>query len=234
MKFIISSTALLALIAKGENTTEDSDELGRKFNSIVSMAHSQITTSHSKNEFGDMINKYGCHCFPNGSKAAGGTGPAVDGIDSLCKKLYKCHKCIQLEWGVDAVDVNDGRYTWGTNADGTLNCDKNANNPARKALCECDRAFAYQMKNLWDDASHNSYYWLNNRNARQGNVFDYDATCQPSGNSNGGGADVCCGTSFPNMEPYDSTQRGCCTSTVYNLFTQECCHDGSISSIGSC
>lgn len=236
MKFIAASTLALAAIAKAEDVTDDIGP--RKFNSIVGMAHSQITTNLSKNDFGDKINKYGCHCFPNGSKAAGGVGPAVDAMDALCKKLYKCHKCIQIEFGVDAVDVNDGRYTWGLNDDGSLNCEKNQNNPARKALCECDVAYAYAMKTIWDDDSFNNYYWLNNRNARQnadnGLVFNYDDTCVAAGNGGGQAADSCCGDSFPNKEPYDSSQRACCSSTVYNIFTQECCTDGSIAGIGSC
>lgn len=237
MKFIAASTLALAAIAKADETTTQEPIGPRKFNSIVSMTYSQITTNHDKNTFGDMINKYGCHCFPNGSKAAGGQGAAVDGLDSVCKRLYKCHKCIQLTWGPDAVDVNDGRYTWGLDGDGSLNCDKNSNNPARRALCECDRAFAGQMKNIWDDASYNTYYWLNNKHARQNpeTVFSYDDTCVANGQGTGAAADVCCGEDFPNMEPYDSTNRGCCaSSTVFNLITQECCTDGTINSIGSC
>lgn len=231
MKFILASTAVLAAVAKAEDSADD---LGRKFNSIVGMAHSQITTNLSKNDFGDRINKYGCHCFPGGSKAAGGVGPAVDALDSLCKKLYKCHKCIQIEFGVDAVDVNDGRYTWALNDDGSLNCEKNQNNPARKALCQCDVAYAESMKTLWDDDQFNEYYWLNNRHARREDTFDYDSTCVASGNGGGAAADSCCGEDFPNKEPFDSTQRACCASTVYNIFTQECCNDGGIAGIGSC
>lgn len=231
MKFIIAS-ATLALAAHAEDVPETLDP--RKFNSIVGMAHSQVTTSLDKNDFGDKINKYGCHCFPNGSKAAGGTGPAVDAMDSLCKKLYKCHKCIQIEYGMDAIDVNDGRYTWAVEDDGSLSCDKNKNNPARLALCECDRAYAYAMKNVWDDDSFNQYYWLNNKFARQNpdQVFSYEDTCV----ANGGGqsADTCCGAAFPEKEPYDSTQRGCCGNSLFNVFTQECCQDGSVGSIGSC
>jgi len=237
MKLIIASSALLALVKSDDSATASGDDLGRKFNSIVGMAHTQVTTTLNKSDFGDRINKYGCHCFPGGTKAAGGVGPAVDALDSLCKKLYKCHKCIQIEYGVDAVDVNDGRYTWAVNDDGSLNCDKNQNNPARKALCQCDRAYAYAMKTLWDDDSFNSYYWLNNRHARQnaGDVFNYDETCVAAGNSGGGAADQCCGSAFPNKEPFDSTQRSCCNdSTVFNIFTQECCTDGSIAGIGSC
>jgi len=84
MKFIIPATTLLYATVQAEDTTEAPEEIGgRKFNSIVGMAHSQITTSFSKTEFGDKINKYGCHCFPGGTKAAGGVGPAVDALDSL-------------------------------------------------------------------------------------------------------------------------------------------------------
>lgn len=229
MKLIFASAALVALVRA------DDDPPGpRKFNSIVGMAHSQVTTSLDKNSFGDKINKYGCHCFPGGNKAAGGVGPAVDALDSLCKKLYKCHKCIQIEFGPDAVDVNDGRYTWQQEDDGSLGCDKNKNNPARYALCKCDRAYAYAMKTIWDDDSFNTWYWLNNRHARQNESFDYDSTCVAAGNNGGASADECCGVDFPDKEPFDSTQRECCVSTVYNRFTQQCCADGSIKGIGSC
>jgi len=49
MKFIIPATTLLYASVQAEDTTEAPEEIGgRKFNSIVGMAHSQITTSFSK------------------------------------------------------------------------------------------------------------------------------------------------------------------------------------------
>lgn len=233
MKFIISSAAFLAL-SRADETTESGEITERKFNSIVSMAYSQINTSWDRKTFENKINKYGCHCFPNGSKAAGGTGPAVNSVDSACKQLYKCHKCVQLTFGDNAVDVDQGRYTWGINDDGSLNCEKNNKNASRKALCECDKAYAENMKLVWSDDSYNDFYWLANKHSKKNPTFVYDDTCVSAGNGDGNGADTCCGIDFPKMEPYYSGDRGCCQETVYNKFTSECCSDGSVGSIGSC
>lgn len=235
MKYIIPSLAVFTLKAAAAEADYDYplDLTPKKFNSIVTMAYSQITTSWTRDVFEKRINKYGCHCFPNGTKSAGGSGTAVDPIDAACKQLYKCHKCVELTWGDDAVDVDTGRYTWGTNDDGTLNCDRNANNPSRKALCECDRAFAYNLASVWADDQYNDFYWKANRHVRNNPTFDYDSTCVNVGNG-GGAADQCCGTGFPNMEPFNSSERSCCVSSVYNILTSECCTDGHVASIGSC
>jgi len=210
------------------------------------MAYSQVTTSLSKGDFEKKINNYGCHCFPNGSKIAGGAGPVVDLLDSKCKMLSDCHKCIQIEFGKDAVDVNDGRYTWSIDSnDGSIVCpaNKNNHNPARQALCECDRHFANQLGAVWNDNDpvfHNTFYWMNSNNQKNNPVFDYDATCVRNSNNGGGsgngGKDSCCGAAFPNKEPYNGANRGCCDGVqVYNRITQECCANGNgVTGIGAC
>jgi len=244
MKVFATTAALAAAYVLADDDVETTTEAAvpvptlepRRFHSIVTMAYSQVTTSLTKNVFEEKIRKYGCHCFPLDTKSAGGQGPAVDAMDSLCKKLYKCHKCINLEFGVEAIDVNQGKYTWQLDDQtGLISCDKNAQNPARKALCECDREYAYHMKNLWDDNSFNGFYWKNNKWAKQNPTFDFDNTCMQAGGSGSGGkADMCCGDAFPNKEPYDSSQKACCGSTIFNAVTQTCCAADHIASPGSC
>lgn len=235
----------------------------RRFNSLVSMAYTQVNTSYNRNEFEDRIKRYGCHCFPgtntgeNGVErhSAIGQGKTVDEIDSVCKRLAKCHHCIQLKYGADAIDVNNGRYHWSINDDTrALSCDKNKDE-ARKALCECDASFAVEMGNTWQDKNWNSGFWLNNRNQRQSEKsdenwvgdFDYDNTCQKKGaKSNKQNfskshvdpdhaivADKCCGVGF---EPYDSKSKKCCESSgkVYNPDLFQCCASGEVKSFGSC
>jgi len=241
MKLLFTTSALLYTLANGDEEVPAPTPAPRRFNSIVSMAYSQVSTNLSKNDFEAKIKKYGCHCFPADTKSAGGTGAAVDALDSMCKKLANCHKCINIEFGTEAIDVNDGKYTWGLENDGSLNCDKNAKNPARKALCECDREFAYNLKSEWDDNSnfHNEYFWLNNRHARknEGSVFSYEATCQSTGgnggNNNNGGGDACCGIAYPHKEPYKTGSRACCGNELYSLVTQECCGSEAVA-IGTC
>lgn len=233
MKFIATSALTYLAYASAEEANEDLAP--RRFNSIVSMAYSQVTTAYSRGDFEDRISKYGCHCFPGDSKAAGGQGPAVDALDASCKKLSKCHKCILLELGENSIDVNDGRYSWEQANDGSIDCSNNAEGSPRRALCECDAQFANEMESLWDDSVHNEFYWKNNRHARQNPTFDETAFCVPPGNGNGQ-ADACCGLGFPAMEPYNSAQKSCCalSGVVFNTVTHDCCVDGSISSIGGC
>lgn len=233
MKFIAATTIVLASLAKAETEEELAP---RRFNSIISMAYSQVTTSYSRGDFEERASKYACHCFPGDTKAAGGQGPALDAVDAVCKKLSKCHKCVLLEFGEGSIDVDDGRYNWEQANDGSLDCSKNNDGTVRRALCECDKQYANEMGSVWDDSAHNEFYWKNNRHARQNPTFDKDATCVPPGNGGTGKADSCCGSAFPAMEPYNSAQKGCCSVSglVYNGLTHECCVDGSISALGAC
>lgn len=231
MKLITATTFALSLYkTKAEEEVEAPDQ--RRFSSIIGMAFSQVTTAYDRGDFEDRISKYGCHCFPGDTKSAGGSGPPTDAIDAVCKKLGKCHKCVQLEFGEGAIDVNDGRYSWELANDGSIDCSKNGNE--RLALCECDAQFANEMKTVWDDSAHNDFFWKNNRHARQNPTFDHDATCVTSGS--GSAADACCGNGFPSMEPYTTADKGCCdvSGQIFNVMTHECCHDGTISSIGAC
>jgi hypothetical protein len=252
MKFLINSSILLSTMTpfiSAENEPTPTIE-PRKFKSIISMAYSQINTKLTKSAFESKITNYGCHCFPNGSKSAGGAGPAVDLLDSKCKNLASCHKCIEIEFGKDAVDVDDGRYTW--NLDKNNNeiicpANKNNHNPARQALCECDKHFALEIASIWNEDSvtgelptstFNKFFWDTKSNRKAGNpVFDYSSTCK-SDNPQGSGnqANMCCGLTFPNKAPYNSDQRGCCNGgDLYNVFTQECCSNGrGVKAFGTC
>lgn len=232
----------------------------RRFNSLVSMAYTQVNTTHNRNEFEDRIKRYGCHCFPGNNvgedgverHSAIGQGKTVDEIDSVCKRLAKCHRCIQLKYGEDAIDVNNGRYHWSIDDDtNQFSCAKNKDE-ARKALCECDASFAIEMGKTWDDNLWSSSFWLNNRNQRQSDKsdddwigdFDYDKTCQKKANKQTFStrtkdpnhvqvADKCCGVGF---EPYNSRDKKCCevSGKVYNPDLFQCCANGEVKSFGSC
>lgn len=220
---------------------------GRRFNSIVSMAFNTVTTTYNRNDFESRIKRYGCHCFPGSNKSdterhsAIGSGKAVDDIDNVCRRLSRCHRCIEIMYPGE-IDVNDGRYAWDYDINTKMfDCSKNKN-PARLALCECDASFAVEMGKTWDDNSYNESYWLNNRNNRQQGEasFDYEATCSknkvPGGNGNGNHvtvADKCCGVGF---EPYNSANKNCCEASgkVYDPNLHECCEDGSVKTFGGC
>lgn len=233
----------------------------RRFNSLVSMAFTQVNTTHSRNEFEDRIKRYGCHCFPGANEdivdrhSALGSGKSVDKIDSVCLRLAKCHRCIEMRFGEDAIDVNNGRYHWAYDQENNkLDCSKNKDE-ARNALCECDASFAVEMGKTWDDEYWSNKFWLNNRNERQfdkdGNPlqFKYSETCvnKPKNINSGNTADItlqtsaglhnadkCCGVGF--MEPYNSREKQCCevSGKIYNPDLHQCCSNGHIKAFGAC
>ena len=208
----------------------------KKFSHIVKMVRNQLEgkTSWTEKEISKRLQNYGCHCFPNNARIVGGAGPAMDERDQLCRVLSRCHKCIEQDHGVSSFDAewdaNIGRYRWEEAADGSIDCSQN-NEQYKKDLCECDSAFAEALGAMWDDSSFDFSLWDNKNN----NLFNFDSenTCVGVGNS----ADSCCGT-YPNRYPFNSNDRTCCaassTGKTYNAAMEDCCPDGSISSIGSC
>jgi len=248
MKFLATSTSTLALatIIRAQDSANDSSNDaslpdGRRYNSIVEMAYSQVTTNYDRRSFENRISKYGCHCFPGDTRAAGGPGPRVDSLDEECWSLSKCHKCVLITYGDSNLKTNlksmdrFDHYNWSLLADGTISCD-NKKNDAKKSLCECDKAFAERMKTTWNDNLPNDFYWKSNKNVKNNPTFDYESTCVPAGA--GVTADSCCGTGFPNMEPYSSANnKDCCqdSGAIFNSLTHECCADGSgVQTIGAC
>ena len=161
----------------------------RKYNSIAGMTHIKTKTKISRDKFGQRLRKYGCHCFPRDDKAAGGVGPPIDELDQLCKELYQCHRCVNIEFPDDNIDVNDGRYSWDLITGDQISCDNNRNF-GRKALCQCDLDFAEKVGKLWQeqdlDSNFNFYYWLNEKNQKNRETFSYEDTCVNYGNKNKG------------------------------------------------
>lgn len=240
MKFIAATTMTLFSLSNAQDSNDVQAPGERRYNSIMQMAYTQVTTAYSRREFENRISKYGCHCFPQDTKAAGGPGRPVDSLDEECWSLSKCHKCVMIEFGGDDIKTNlkdldrFDHYKWDLLNDNSISCE-NEKNEAKKALCQCDKHFAERMSNVWDDALPNSFYWKSNWNERNNPTFDYDNTCVPSGV--GVTADSCCGTGFPNMEPYSSDTKDCCqaSGSIFNSLTHVCCADGSgVQSIGNC
>jgi len=193
----------------------------RKFSHIVKMVHDQISragSSWDSKTVSKRLQNYACHCFPGNNRVAGGSGPAQDGIDSLCKKLARCHKCISADYGISAFtaewDADIGKYRWSADANGDLTCAAN-DDQYKKDLCECDAAFATALGQQWNDADWNTNLWGNRKNSDY--TLDYATTCV------GGAGSMqteCCG-SYPERLPF-------------SVASHECCTDGSIATIGSC
>lgn len=230
--------------AQWHECEEGSRELdGRKYNHIVKMTKSQITTNHSLKKIHKMIQNYGCHCFPGQERAAGGHGPAVDAQDSLCRDLSRCHRCITMEYGADVIDVDMDKYRFRV-VNGDINCERNTVkgwHQSKRDLCECDARFAREMGKIWNDNTFNDYYWLMPKDMRKKDKgklipdkpkFDITATCV--GNESGK-ANNCCGT-YPERYPYNSAdQKGCCgNSGIFNTVINVCCPGDQIATPGDC
>merc|ERR1712054_143697 len=139
--------------------------------------------------------------------STGGLGAPVDDLDNECRKLYRCKKCVNIEFPGVVADVDQGRYKYNIDGSGNINC--NANTDAGKlAQCECDKEFAIEFGTFWEDASFNRHYWTNTKNVNQmanagTPVFDMAATCVATGLNEQ--PDACCGDAFPHKIPYAST-----------------------------
>jgi len=250
MKLISSTSALLGLYTAQAALTrldpELADELSeevdpRKYTGIMDMAFHKLrdhpdflpTTDASQKRkiFQKMIENYGCHCFPQHKSTAGGWGKPVDAMDEACRSLYRCQKCVNIEYP-GACDTIDGGYKYDliADADKSVSCDA----PPRikecaSQQCSCDREFANQIYSIWVESSweHNPHYWHHPANmkikAKNGDpVFDRDATCKMGNNV---APDACCGDSYPNKVPYNTNEKACCNSAAkaYNAAMEICC-----------
>lgn len=260
MKLIATSIAALALTktALAESSVSNThDEIEgepeeRKLSSIVEMLWHKLdqtpsgniqvqTVSEgvveiSKKLFGKYIQNYGCHCFPGDTRKVGGQGLPRDALDSACRDLHRCHKCVNIEFP-DQCDTAGGGYKYQRNDDATVTCmEKNIKPDCQTPQCLCDDAFSDAVKSFWNynDADGAWKYdhdlWLNRKYVGQttkigGSVFDYEASCELTF---GVAADACCGDAYPNKIPYNTgSGKECCASAAmtYNTAFQVCCKD---------
>jgi len=228
-------TSMFSLSANAQNSTAPQS---RKFSAIVDMIAYTLTTTHEPSVLSKMIQNYGCHCFPGYTRSTGGLGAPVDDLDNECRKLYRCKKCVNIEFPGAVLDVDQGKYKYSVNSVTGINC--NANTEAGKlAQCECDKEFAIELGTFWQDSNYNKHYWTNTKNVNQlanagTPIFDKSSTCIATGANDA--PDACCGDSFPSKIPYSTTTRSCCSASAktYDPVTSTCCMDGTIKAPGAC
>jgi len=188
--------------ALGQNFTDG--PVGRKFNRLVGMLNLRITTNLHPNAITDMIQNYGCHCIPTRGNL-GGAGPAQDDYDKVCRDLSRCYRCLGRDFnGYDSG--NNYRYDVDVNND--ISCNSVQNDDPMKALCECDRAYAYAMGAVWDDNTFDYTLWKQKKNSLFN--FDHDTVCV---RQTGVETDDCCGQ-YPDRKPYSTLANSCCGDQV--------------------
>lgn len=165
MKLIFLSTFLINFILS-DDTVDYEDIEERRFKGIVKLVMNQIDTNFSTKEIFSKIQNYGCHCFPGQTREVGSLGSKyVDPQDQLCMQLASCHRCVQLEFNhVTDFDTDTSGYS--TSLDPTAKTIECTNNPnsnndeerAKYSLCQCDKHFAEQLGNIWEDDNFNQFF----------------------------------------------------------------------------
>lgn len=185
-------------------------------------------------QFYKSIINYGCYCYI-GRPVTGGRGNAVDGLDEVCKALFRCERCLAIDsgngiFGETGCDRHMG-YTYRAKVDKSkkpyIFCHTN-NNKCQMASCRCDKAWAQAVAELYEFWSEDNKF-----------IFDENGYCEKQERPDGsekGSADRCCGY-YPTREPYKSySHRQCCGIQMYNSNNRDCCDpkESKLAKSGQC
>ena len=91
----------------------------------------------------DTYTNYGCYCWIDGAGAGViGGGKTKDMTDHHCKELYRCYKCVNIDYAKNYTDV-EYSVEFGLDDSGNrqLDCKVNSKQDAEN-ICECDKRFA--------------------------------------------------------------------------------------------
>ena len=195
----------------------------RRFSALAQFLTTKLNslsdTPIDQAEISQKLQNYGCHCFQEMNDLVRGQGPPVDELDNLCKKLFKCHQCVnKIDYPGEGCEFTSS-YKYQQVPE--LFCEPVGTNTAcQKEQCECDLKFAEELAELWvgDDWEFNNFYWKQRKNVKKNPTFDKEAVCYQSGSAEE--TDKCCG------------QPG--SRVPYNSDLRECCTDGKLRGFGAC
>jgi len=184
-------------------------------------------TIHNTNDFErelkkieDTYTNYGCYCWiKQTANGLTGGGQTKDVTDHLCKELYFCYKCVNIDYSQNYSEV-DYFVDFTVDDDGNrdLDCGVNAKQDAGN-ICECDKQFAKKIAETQNACANksppdavNGEHCIDEqyRTAGGGGTFKPNSQCVKQG-TNGieFEKDKCCGL-YPDRHPYDSDFRDCC------------------------
>lgn len=178
--------------------------------------------------------QYGCWCLEKK-----GYGPVRDEIDFACMTHSKCWGCAKATNG-DDCDGLVTAYRWkfikDTATDAAVGIKCVDTDPCKKAVCECDRDLAINLRNM------ESVYDEDNRDQslKHEQCPKKDPVASTRALSSHGAhdkLDSCCGDEIFKF-PFASSsgKRSCCGTRTYSTDTLECCDQttSDIRAIGSC
>lgn len=188
---------------------------------------------------------YGCWCLPDGNHGfTKGIGKPVDNVDKSCHHQYRCYHCAKKDYGANlkhGCDPAKTKYryqlTWDPNnkrdvwARGVQCLDNFGNSEAEscsRAICECDRALAYSLREHVPE-------WILDNHSTWG-PFNKTEQCTRQRNGAGNvGEEHCCGDYENGVRfPYRDQNglRGCCGRKTYDTQTLQCCGDNTLKGYG--
>ena len=147
---------------------------------------------------------YGCYCWINGMEGGVvGGGKTKDVTDHHCKELYRCYKCVNVDYAKNYTDVSYTVDFTMKNGQRQLDCSVNSKQDAEN-ICECDKRFAENIAAAeascaanepadpeWGDHCMSESF----RTGNAGGSFDPQNQCDKQ--FHGHDKDKCCGF-YPN------------------------------------
>lgn len=167
----------------------------------------------------DTFVNYGCYCWIKGlEEGVIGGGHTKDMVDHHCKELYRCYKCVTVDYAMNYTDVAYTVDFKRQNNKRTLDCSINSKQDAEN-ICECDKRFAVNIAQAEADCdagtnadSEFGEHCMDEqyRTTNGGGSFVPNDMCDKQ--FHGHDKDKCCGI-YPNRYPYDEDFDDCCRST---------------------
>jgi hypothetical protein len=220
MKLFLS--AYLAMGGVNAKPNRDNKVQGRRYGQFNAMASFYNSNFDERTYWG-----YGCNCFTTSDRPLSdpGHGAPVDELDTVCQKYKLCAKCVKEEFGNQCVTE---LIEYNFSNSGSISC-SDASNSCERALCECDKMFAYDLAYVDEetvDRDSYSYFYGN---------WDPEQNCVKAGGGGGGG------NGKPNNGGPTNGGGGhkCCSNgetpfMFYQTRFKECCPNGQVAPIGTC
>merc|ERR1711990_283060 len=190
--------ATMMLYMNGFGADLNNPELHNQYNNKVAELKQKYTN-------------YGCYCWIDGADAGViGGGRTKDMTDHHCKELYRCYKCVNIDYGKNYTDV-DYIVDMNEDANGNRELDCSANSKTdRENICECDKRFAENIAKARSDCDAGApadddfgEHCMDEqyRTASGSGSFVPQLSCDKK--FHGHDKDKCCGI-YPDRYPYDT------------------------------
>jgi len=178
-------------------------------------------------EIEDVYTNYGCYCWIDGvGKGVIGGGKTKDMSDHHCKELYRCYKCVNIDYSANYTDID---YVVDFTSNGgarELDCTVNSKQDAEN-ICECDKRFAANIAateksckaGTTDNEKFGAYCMDEQWRTTSGKVLGTDEAGpfnphkQCDKRMMNHDKNKCCGI-YPNRYPYDTDFKECCQEDV--------------------